>query len=228
MTEIAERLAQVRARIDQACDSAGRPPGTVELLAVSKTRPLEQVRAALDTGQTAFGENRVQELVTKSTELATSAARWHLIGSLQTNKCRSLVRIPGLVLVHSLDRPSLAEKLQLVFAEADVRLDVLLQVDATNDSTKHGVEPGDAPDLARQVVRDCPALRLRGLMAMGPRRGDPAPVFRQVAGLGEELRDSLGISLPVLSFGMTADLEVAIAAGSTLVRVGTGLFGPRT
>ncbi|MBK8980050.1 MAG: YggS family pyridoxal phosphate-dependent enzyme [Planctomycetes bacterium] len=229
MNGIAQRLADVRAQIAAACAACGRDPGEVALLAVSKTRPAAEVRAALAAGQLAFGENRVQDLAPKAAELRDTAARWHFIGSLQTNKVRTLLQVEALELLHSVDRSKLVHRLAEGIAELrpERPLDVLLQIDATGEPEKHGVEPAAAESLAREVVACAPAVRLVGLMAMGPLDADPAPVFAAVAALRERLRDALGLPLPTLSLGMTGDLAAAIAAGSTLVRVGTGVFGPR-
>jgi len=224
---VAARLAEVRARIAAASARCGRDPHTVELLAVSKMQPAALVREAHAAGQAAFGENRVQELAAKARELADLDLAWHLIGSLQTNKVRALLDVRGLALVHSVDRHGLADALQTALASTARELPVLLQVNATGEEQKHGVDPRDAEALARHVVGACPALRLHGVMAMGPLAGDPAPVFAAVASLRAELRDRLGLELPVLSLGMTGDLEAAIAAGSTLVRIGTAVFGER-
>jgi pyridoxal phosphate enzyme (YggS family) len=224
---IAQRLAAVRAHIAHACAACNRDPGTVELLAVSKTRTADEVREALEAGQTIFGENRIQELATKADELADVDLRWHLIGSVQTNKVRLLCAVPKLVLVQSIDRSKLVDKLASVLAEIGGSLDVLIQVEATGEESKHGALPEDVPELAQRVTEAAPQLRLCGLMAIGPLRGDPVPVFSRVARLREELRDATGLPLPVLSLGMTGDLDAAIAAGSTLVRVGTGIFGER-
>ena len=227
-TAIAERLAAVRRRLADACAAAGRSAGEVELLAVSKTQPASAVRAAFAAGQRAFGENRVQELVGKSGELADLVGlRWHLIGSLQTNKVRELVSVPGLVLLHSLDRVRLADELQRELSRAGKRLDVLLQVHATDEATKHGIAPMDASALLAHVLANCPALTVTGVMAIGPLVGDSRPVFHGVAALRADLQRRHGVPLPVLSLGMSADLEAAVATGSTLVRIGTAVFGDR-
>jgi hypothetical protein len=198
------------------------------LLAVSKSQPSASVRAAWSAGQRAFGENRVQELVAKAGELADLPdLQWHLIGSLQTNKVRELVQVRGLTLVHSLDRTRLADELQRALASSDRRLHVLLQIRATDEATKHGCPPAEAPALLAHVVANCPALSVLGLMAMGPLASDPAPAFQRTAALRDELRSRSGLPLRVLSLGMSSDLEAAIAAGSTLVRVGTAVFGAR-
>src|SRR5262249_19593515 len=145
----------------------------------------------------------------------------------QTNKARTLLGVRGLALVHSLDRHALADALQSALSTTGRELSVLLQVNATGEGQKHGALPPDAESLLRHVAAACPALAVRGLMAMGPLMGDPAPTFAAVARLREELRDRLALELPVLSLGMTGDLEAAIAAGSTLLRIGTAVFGER-
>ena len=205
----ASRLAEVQRSMASACQSCGRDPRSVQLLAVSKTRSADTVREAHAAGQRAFGENRVQELV-------------------QTNKVRDLLGVRGLVLLHSLDRAKLADRLQAALDEEDRELAVLLQVNASGENQKHGAGMADAPELAAHVLESCRRLLLRGVMAMGPLVGDPAPVFDRAAQLRDELRERTGLELPVLSLGMTADLDAAIAAGSTVVRVGTGVFGPRS
>jgi pyridoxal phosphate enzyme (YggS family) len=231
MTEpevIAGNLAALRAQLAAACAHAGRPATAVALLAVSKTHPASLVRAAHAAGQVAFGENRVQELEAKAAGLVDLPdLRWHLIGSLQTNKVRDLLRVPGLVLVHSLDRERLADELQRELLRAGRSLDVLLQVHATDEKTKHGCPLADAEALLEHVQRKCPALQVRGLMAMGPLDGDPRPVFARVAALRDTLRAASGLPLPELSLGMSGDFEAAVAAGSTLVRIGSLVFGAR-
>jgi pyridoxal phosphate enzyme (YggS family) len=225
---IAANLAAVRARIAAACATAGRPAGAVELLAVSKTHPPDAVRAAYAAGQRAFGENRVQELVAKANALADLRdVRWHLIGSLQTNKVRDLLAVPALALLHSLDRARLADELQRELARAGRALDVLLQIHATDEPTKHGCAPEHAPALLAHVRGHCPALHVVGVMAMGPLAGDALPVFRRVAELAAALRVASGLPLPIASFGMSGDCEAGITAGSTLVRLGTAVFGAR-
>lgn len=222
-----ERLASVRARIDAACAAANRDPTEVELVAVSKNHPLDAVRQAMQLGQVVFGENRVQELAAKAAALAAPAPIWHMIGSVQTNKVRDLLATPGVALVHSVDRPRLAAALQAGLAASARSLACLLEVNAPGDPSKHGVAPEQAEALLRYLGAECPALSAQGLMAMGPITGDPRPTFARVARLAEELRQRTGLSLPILSLGMSGDFEVAIAAGSTMVRIGTGIFGPR-
>lgn len=225
---ITRRLALLRLRIAGACRAAGRPADAVELLAVSKLQPADAVRAAYAAEQRAFGENRVQELGRKADELRDLRdLRWHMIGSLQTNKVRDLLRVPGLVLLHSLDRERLADELQRELARAGRRLDVLLELNATDEPSKHGCALAAAPRLLDHVQAHCPAVAVQGVMAMGPLAGDPAPAFARAAALHDDLRRRSGLPLPVRSLGMSGDLEAAIAAGSTLVRIGSAVFGPR-
>lgn len=227
MTAIAGRLASVRARIERACEAVGRDPAEVSLLAVSKRHPVESVREALAAGQLLFGENRAQEFAPKAAALEGSGARWHFIGSVQTNKAAALCAVPSLEVLHSVDRGRLVERLAAACAELGRSLRVLLQVNATGEEQKHGVHPSDALALAREVVAAGPSLVLDGVMAMGPLEGAPEPVFAEVAKLHARLRDGLGLQLPTLSLGMSGDLEAAVAAGSTLLRVGTDVFGER-
>ena len=228
MSAIADNFAAVRAQLQAACEAAGRAPEEVALLAVSKRHPASAVTDALAAGQRRFGENRVQELAGKAAELGeVEGLGWHLIGSLQTNKVRDLLRVPGLELIHSCDRSRLADALQRELAATDRRVDVLLQVNATGEAQKHGCEVADAPALLEHVQARCGALRVCGLMAMGPLDGAARPVFDRVAALRDDLRARSGLPLATLSLGMSGDLADAIAAGSTMVRVGTALFGAR-
>ncbi|MFN7588099.1 MAG: YggS family pyridoxal phosphate-dependent enzyme [Planctomycetota bacterium] len=226
--DVVANLATVRAQIDAAVARAGRRSGEVQLLAVSKTHPAAAVRSAFAAGQRAFGENRVQELAAKAAELRDlDSVQWHLIGSLQTNKVRELLAVPGLALVHSLDRPRLADELQRELAPTGRRLAVLLQANVTGEASKHGCPPGELPALLAHVQQRAPALVVEGLMAMGPLEGDPVQAFALASRLRDELRAASGLSLPTLSLGMSGDLDAAVAAGSTLVRIGTAVFGRR-
>jgi len=227
---LAARLTSVRDRIARACERGGRTAGAVALVAVSKGQPAELVRQACQLGQTVFGENRVQELLAKVDALADQRVEWHMIGSLQTNKVKDLLIVPGLGCVQSLDRRKLADALQGRLAapgSGRARLPCLIEVNASGDATKGGVAPAGALELLRHVQAECPALAVEGLMAIGPLAGDPAPVFAAVARLRDELRQRSGLPLPTLSLGMSGDFEAAIAAGSTMVRIGSELFGPR-
>ncbi|PRY50541.1 hypothetical protein LY71_103100 [Geodermatophilus tzadiensis] len=227
MSTPAERLAAVRQRIADAARAAGRDPATVSLLAVSKTWPADDVRALAALGQTAFGENRAQELTTKAAALADLPLEWHFVGQLQRNKAAAVARTGAVV--HSLDRSSLARALSRAGEERGRPVDVFVQVDlggaAGELAERGGAAPADVPALAGEVAA-LPGLRLRGLMAVAPRGEEPGPAFARLAALAERLRaDHPGAT--EVSAGMSGDLEEAIAAGATLVRVGTALFGAR-
>lgn len=224
MSGFAERMAAVRARIARACAVCGRDPRQIAVLAVSKNQPIDAIREAIAAGQVAFGERRVQELTDKAGQLAAEPVRWQMIGNVQTNKVRQLCGVRALELVHSVDREKLVDRLQETCAELGRTVDVLVQVNATGETQKHGTQPDAVHTLARHVIAAAPALRLVGVMAMGPLAGDPAPVFATVARLHRELRDACGLPLPILSLGMSDDLEPAIAAGSTLLRIGSALY----
>ena len=222
-----ENLRAVRARIDAAARSAGREPSAVTLLAVSKTWPAEDVRALAALGQRHFGENRVQELVAKAAELTDVGLRWHFVGQLQRNKAAAVARLGAVV--HTVDRESLARALDRLGREADHPLDVLVQVDlggAAGELAARGGAPSDDVPALADLVADCPGLRLRGLMAVAPRGEEPGPAFERLATLAARVRSDHPGAVEI-SAGMSGDLEQAIAAGATVVRVGTALFGDR-
>ncbi len=227
MTDLAGNLRAVRARIDAAARAAGREPSSVALLAVSKTWPADDVRALAALGQVDFGENRAQELLSKAGELADVDLRWHFIGQLQRNKAAAVARLGAVV--HTVDREPLARALDRAGREGERPVEVLVQVDlggvAGELAARGGAAPDDVPALADLVV-SCPGLRLRGLMAVAPRGEDPAPAFERLAALAERLRGDHPEAAE-LSAGMSGDLEAAVAAGATVVRVGTALFGDR-
>ena len=213
-------------RIEEAARAAGRPAGAVRLLAVSKTFPAEDIRAVHALGQRAFGENYVQEAATKRAALADLPdIEWHLIGPLQGNKARVAAELFDWV--ETIDRPRIAERLAV--ARAGRRpLDVLVQVNASGEATKSGVAPGEALALARYVA-SLPNLRLRGIMGI-PKPTSEAEAargqFRALRACFDALRTA-GLRVDTLSMGMSADLEPAIAEGSTELRVGTAIFGER-
>jgi pyridoxal phosphate enzyme (YggS family) len=225
---IADKIAQVNARIARACAAAGRPVQSVTLLAVSKTFAAADVAAAHAAGQRRFGENYVQEAAAKIAALGELVPRpeWHLIGPLQGNKTRIVAETFDWV--HSLDRVQIAERLSAQRSAALPPLSVCLQVNVSGEASKGGVAPGDVSRFAHAVAT-LPRLRLRGLMAI------PAPAVgfdaqraphRMLRRCLEALLDD-GLELDTLSAGMSDDLEAAIAEGSTIVRVGTAIFGPR-
>ena len=227
MTDLAENLRAVRARIDAAARAAGRDPSEVSLLAVSKTWPADAVRALAALGQRDFGENRAQELLGKAAELPDLPLRWHFIGQLQRNKAAAIARLGAVV--HSVDRESLVGVLDRTGQEIGRPVDVLVQVDlggaAGGVAARGGADPGDVPALA-DLVAGSAGLRLRGLMAVAPRGEDPAPAFERLARLAERVRGDHPDAVE-LSAGMSGDLEAAVSAGATVVRVGTALFGDR-
>jgi len=227
MTDLAGNLRTVRERIDAAARAAGREPSSVALLAVSKTWPADAVRALAALGQLDFGENRAQELLGKAGELSDLPLHWHFIGQLQRDRAAAVARLGAVV--HTVDRASLARTLDRAGQDGGRPVDVLVQVDLGGSvgeiAARGGAAPDDLPALA-DLVAGCAGLRLRGLMAVAPRGEDPGPAFERLAGLAERLRDAHPDAVE-LSAGMSGDLEAAVAAGATVVRVGTALFGDR-
>ncbi len=221
-----ERADTVRQAIAEACRQAGRDPAGVQILAVTKTHPAAAAEYAARYGLTAVGENRVQEAVEKRARCAANI-RWELIGHLQSNKARLAAR--NFDRVQSVDRVKLLAPLDEAAAEQGRRLPVLLQFNTGHDPAKFGADPGEAAPLLEAALAQ-PHLQVEGLMTIPPLAEDPAVAQRAFAGL-RELRDQLarrfGVPLRELSMGMTADLGIAVAEGSTLVRLGTALYGPR-
>ena len=215
--------AQIRARIDKAAQAAGH---RAHLLAVSKTKPAAAIRELAAQGQRAFGENRVQEALAKQRELTDLDLEWHLIGPLQSNKCREAAL--HFDWLQSLDREKLLEPLNR-FRRADAPpLNVLIQVNVDAEASKSGCAPEAVPALARTIAQ-FPRLRLRGLMAIPEPHPDPAQrrfAFARVRTLFDALRTGYP-DIDTLSMGMSEDFEFAIAEGATLVRIGTALFGQR-
>ncbi len=228
-TGIGERLAIVRSRIARAAARAGRPPDSVRLVAVSKTFPAADVRAAAAAGQVEFGENRVQEGLQKIGETADIGIGWHLVGHLQSNKARKAAE--AFTCIQSVDRVELIERLEAAASDAGTRPDLLIQVDLGHEPTKHGA-PIDAVRALIERAGACRSARVAGLMTLPPYSEDPEgarPFFREL----RELRDRLleeGVApsmLRELSMGMSHDFEVAIDEGATIVRIGTAIFGAR-
>jgi PLP dependent protein len=209
---VRENLAAVRERIERA----GRDPKEVAIVAVTKGFGAETCLQALEAGLHMLGENRVQEALGKMD--AVPDAEWHLIGHLQTNKVR--LAAGRFALIQSVDSVRLAGEIALA-APAQA---VLVEVNVARESQKSGADPDTALDVIAAVAG---LLDLRGLMAMGPSEGDPSPAFIELRGLRDRAEQRLGVQLPVLSMGMTGDFEAALAAGSTMLRLGSALFGPR-
>ncbi len=226
MNTISFNLEQVRGRITAACRAAGRDPASVTLLAVSKTFGPEAVREAMACGQRAFGENYLQEAVDKMAQLAGAGLQWHCIGPIQSNKSRLVAE--HFDWAHTVDRLKIAQRLSQQRPAHLAPLNVCLQVNIDGGANKSGVAPQEALALAREVSR-LPGLALRGLMTIP----EPAPDFesqravhQRARALFDQLREQ-GLAVDTLSMGMTDDLEAAIAAGSTMVRVGSAIFGKR-
>lgn len=226
MTTIAANLQSVRERIARACAAAGRDVNEVTLLPVSKTFGPDAVRAACAAGETAFGENYIQEAVEKQGLLADLPLQWHCIGPIQSNKTRLVAA--HFAWAQSVDRLKIAQRLSEQRPDTLPPLQVCIQVNIDGGPTKSGVAPGEVLALAREVAA-LPRLRLRGLMTIpepAEAFADQLAVHRRARALFDQLRES-GLALDTLSMGMTADLEAAIQGGSTMVRVGTAIFGTR-
>ncbi|QEL57255.1 YggS family pyridoxal phosphate-dependent enzyme [Chromobacterium paludis] len=224
---LSTRLQQVRGRLQAACAAAGRPAEAVTLLAVSKTFPATDVQEAHACGQRAFGENYVQELQQKSEALAGLAIEWHFIGPLQSNKTRIVAERAHWA--HSIDRLKIAERLSAQRPDELPPLNVCVQVNVSGEDSKSGCAPEEALALARAVAA-LPRLRLRGLMCIPEPTEDAARLAAQFVEL-RRLKEQLaaeGLALDTLSMGMSADLELAVAEGATVVRVGSAIFGQRS
>jgi pyridoxal phosphate enzyme (YggS family) len=228
-SDIAGQLTSVRARLDAAARSAGRPPDAVRLIAVSKTFPISAIRAAFQAGQHEFGENKVQEGLQKITESTDLSIRWHLLGHLQGNKVKKAVA--AFHTIHSVDSLELLKRLEEAAVELKRTPELLIQVDLAGETTKFGIAPAEVPRMLEAAAR-CQAARVVGLMTLPPAPDHPEdarPWFRRL----RELRDGWiagGVPshlLRELSMGMSGDFEVAIEEGATMVRVGTAIFGSR-
>jgi len=230
VANFAQRLADIRGRMDAACRRASRDPAGVKLVAVSKTFPADAVREAAAAGVMDFGESRVQEALPKMAAVSDlPGLTWHLVGHLQSNK--AVKAVGAFALIHSVDSAALAERLSRLAGERGIVQDVLIEVNVAGEATKQGVAPGETAALVAAIAR-LPHLRLRGLMGMAPYADDPEaarPHFRRLAALGRASKQNApeGVTMDTLSMGMSGDFEVAIEEGANLVRVGTALFGER-
>jgi len=226
MNDLPAGLQAIRDRITTAASKAGRDPASVELLAVSKTFPVESIREAMDAGQFLFGENKVQEVLAKA-PLLSAKVEWHLIGHLQSNKVRKI--LPVVRCIHSIDSLSLARDVDRIAAELGLFSKVFIEVNLAAESTKHGFNA----ETLRSNLEALYALRrleIQGLMCIPPFDPDPTqsrPYFIQLRELRDELEKLGGAPLPLLSMGMSHDFEIAIEEGSTIVRVGSAIFGDR-
>lgn len=225
---VTENLKEVEAKIQKACERAGRSREEVTLIAVSKTKPVEMIREAMDCGIRVFGENKVQEIVEKQ-EVITEPLDWHMIGHLQRNKVRQLVG--RVARIHSVDSLRLAEQIENDFAKKDETAHILIEVNVAREDTKFGVMPEDTEELIREVAK-FPHICVHGLMTIAPFVEDPEKNRIHFQNLHKLLVDINSknidnINMTELSMGMTGDYEVAIEEGATYVRVGTGIFGAR-
>jgi pyridoxal phosphate enzyme (YggS family) len=224
--DLVQRLEAVRERIESSLQRAGRPPEDCELVAVSKRHPAETVRQAAQAGQLLFGESRVQEATAKI-PLCPGRLRWHFIGHLQKNKIRKA--LPHFELFHGVDSLDLAEEINRIATEEGERPRILLEVNTSGEASKFGFQP-DQLRAQLEDLLELPRLEVQGLMTMAPVVPKPElaqPFFARLRELRDSLQDNFGVLLPTLSMGMSGDFEAAILEGSTLVRVGTAVFGER-
>lgn len=224
---VAENLGRVRERIARACGRAGRDPGSVLIVAVSKTQPAEAVAAAVAAGADAIGENRVQEAAAKR-PLVSGNTPWHLVGPLQRNKAKLALQLFDLV--ETVDRPELADRLETLLALEDRSMPVFMEVNIGGEAQKSGVVPVATPSLAEYLLARCHHLRLAGLMTVPPYDVDPErsrPHFAALRTLGRDLAERFSLPTLDLSMGMSEDFEVAVEEGATVVRLGRVLFGER-
>ncbi|MFW5969281.1 MAG: YggS family pyridoxal phosphate-dependent enzyme [Halofilum sp. (in: g-proteobacteria)] len=220
-------LADVERRIDAACERAGRDRAGVSLLPVTKTVPPERVAWAIEAGYRTLAENRVQDAAAKAEALAGYGVNWHLIGHLQRNKVKRALGVAACI--QTLDRSSLVERLADQLAARGERREVLMQVNTSGAASQFGVAPAEATDLAA-IIAERPELEWTGLMTIGRFSDEPEDTrdcFQALRRLRDDLQDRFGQVLPVLSMGMSGDLEVAVEEGATLVRVGSAVFGAR-
>ena len=227
MEEFTSILERVRGRIAAACRRAGRDPGEVEIVAVTKTHGAEVVREAWDAGLAIVGENKVQEAAWKKPASVTGPS-WHLIGHLQSNKVRKALELFDFF--HSVDTVALADRMNAIAEDMGASPRILLEVNVSGEKSKSGMRPEDVGGALAHIARECPRLTVEGLMTMAPFSENPEdarPHFRRLRELRDRLEQELGVGLPRLSMGMSGDYEVAVEEGATWVRLGTVLFGER-
>jgi len=225
---IKENIQLIEDRIDAACKRSGRRAEEVTLIAVSKTRPVEAIREAMQAGIMTFGENRVQELIHKA-DMINESLNWHLIGHLQRNKVKYM--IDKVCLIHSVDSYQLAEQIQKEALKADKIINILIQVNIANEDTKFGAKAEQASKLISQIAK-LSNIRVKGLMMIAPFVDNPEDnriYFKYLKKLNVDIKSKNidNVTMEVLSMGMTEDFEVAIEEGATMVRIGTGIFGER-
>ena len=228
MNTIRDHLNEVRENIQKACEKAGRSPQEVTLIAVSKTKPLFMLEEAYEAGARDFGENKVQEILEKHPKMPEDA-RFHMIGHLQRNKVKQV--LPHAVLIHSVDSYRLAEQISQEAGKLGITAKILLEVNVAKEESKFGMMPEDVEEMAGQIAA-LPHLQIEGLMTIAPFVDDPKknrPVFRKLYQLSVDIKKKNidNVNMGVLSMGMTGDYQVAVEEGSTMIRVGTGIFGAR-
>ena len=225
---ITENLEQVRKNIEEACRAVNRDPGEVTLISVSKTKPVSMLQEAYDAGSRDFGENKVQEIMDKYTQLP-SDIRWHMIGHLQRNKVKYIV--DKVALIHSVDSLRLAETISQEAMKKNVTASILVEVNVAEEESKFGVTSEETEKLIEEISK-LPNIEVKGLMTIAPFVENPEEnrlVFRNLRNLSVDIaaKKFNNVTMNVLSMGMTGDYEVAIEEGATMVRVGTGIFGER-
>ncbi|MFB6454296.1 YggS family pyridoxal phosphate-dependent enzyme [Chitinophaga sp. Hz27] len=230
MNDVAQHIQEILDRIEKACIASNRSKDSVRLLLATKTVPPERIKLALETGQTLIAENKVQELKEKYEALQSTPHENHFIGHLQTNKVKDILKYE-VHCVQSLDRIDLAEKLHQRLSAEGRSIDVLLQVNTSNEESKYGVHPDQALDLAKAVAA-LPSLHIKGLMTIGLLSADAVQVrqcFQLLKKVQQEIAAAAipGVEMKELSMGMSGDMDIAIEEGATIVRVGTAIFGKR-
>ncbi len=227
MINIAQSLQKVRQRMSDAAKVAGREASDIQLLAVSKTKPIDMIHTAYQAGQSCFGENYLQDALPKISALHKLPIEWHYIGKLQSNKCKDIAK--HFNWVHSVDRLKHVRLLNQHRSDNQVPLQICLQVNLSGESSKNGIDTHQTINLAKAIT-PLARIQLRGLMTMpnpnSPKQ-DQIRIFQKLAELKTRINQQNNRSLDTLSMGMSDDLELAIAAGSTMVRIGTDIFGPR-
>ena len=227
MNDLSDRLQAIRDRISAAAQRCGRDPTSIELLAVSKTFPVEAIREAVAAGQLVFGENKVQEILAKAPQLPASL-HWHLIGHLQSNKVRKV--LPHVKAIHSIGSLDLARDVDRIAAELGLFPQVYLEVNLGGESSKHGFS-AEQLRASLEALYALKRLEIQGLMCIPPFDPDPTlsrPYFTKLRALRDELEQRGGAPLPRLSMGMSHDFDIAVEEGATIVRVGSAIFGART
>lgn len=224
-----QNYAHIQKELENTCRQCGRDPKSVKLMLVSKTVPIERIQHAIDLGHKLFGENKVQELFEKQKQLIEKEVEFHFIGHLQTNKVKRCIEVASMI--HSVDRMALAEELDKQLKKINKTMDILIQVNTSNEESKFGVHPEDALELIRSVSQ-ITTLKIKGLMTLAKfssAEEEVRPCFKTLKTLAEKVKHENipGVSMEELSMGMSSDYKIAIEEGATIVRIGTAIFGAR-